>query len=199
MESTFDHAVRGHGFYTKLFLSFVWFFYFKLSNITCIILFTRKTFTFPSQQRELGIPPGWFYLGNKTVSFVEFIGISVILPSPSVSSFFIKASHFFLLIAWLILPSSAVVMKPELSLSIACRHGEFFYQRETSSLHTHLECEDGSVEVLRLSLLINVLLQHLRPPIILSRGGNRRIKCSPLCKVKEGVFLNESRFVCDSV
>ena len=44
----------------------------------------------------------------------------MILPSPSVSSFFIKASHFFLLMAWLILPSSAVVMYPELSLSIAC-------------------------------------------------------------------------------
>ena len=128
---------------------------------------------------------------------MEFIGISVILPSPSVSSFFIKASHFFLLMAWLILPSSAVVMKPELSLSIACRHGEFFYQRETSSLHTHLECEDGSVEVLRLSLLINVFLQHLRSPNSQSEGDKTQADCLYLfAKLRKASFsMNPDSFV----
>ena len=122
----------------------------------------------------------------------------MILPSPSVSSFFIKASHFFLLMAWLILPSSAVVMKPELSLSIACsiRH-DFLSDERKRNLPAHLECEDSAVEVLRLSLLINVFLQDLRSPNSQSEGDKTQVDCLYLfAKLRKASFsMNPDSFV----
>ena len=74
-------------------------------------------------------------------------------------------------------------------------------ERNLLPLLTHLECENSPVEVLRLSLLINVLLQHLRSAITAGQEGQNMLSKEflPLCKVQEGVFLNKSRFVCDSV
>ena len=123
----------------------------------------------------------------------------VILPSPSVSSFFIKASHFFLLMAWLILPSSAVVMYPELSLSIACSNNNHVVSPRGLEVTLKARTALSRCSVLlcwsTCSFRTSDLTLHLSFILIY----HTKYQSLPLCEVKECIPLNEARFIRDSV
>ena len=91
--------------------------------------------------------------------------------------------------AWLIFPSSAVVMKPELSLSMAYIR----VKKISSDPSNSLEGEDGSVKLICPPLLIYMIFNRITSVIYMPVNYQvRQSQTSPLCKAKEGLFLHES-------